>query len=157
VGPYSVSKARLVRRWQVLEPTRDAYTLLSRTRLASAASNDPKLTWSPAYSRVSGMLPLDAVPRFQRGKERPAHGFVRCQLETTTGGKVQMSLSSTVGLTLWNDGVPDEIKEQMILDLKPGLHTLTFQIDFDQRTDGLRCELEDVAQSTARVQIVGGK
>src|SRR5207244_5264609 len=69
VGPHAVSKARLVRRWQVLEATREAYTVLSRTRLATVADKDAKLTWNPAYSEVSGTLPLDTVPRFQWGNQ----------------------------------------------------------------------------------------
>src|SRR5262249_10481622 len=64
VGPYSVSKARIVRRWQVLEPTPEAYTLLARTSFASAAGNDPTLHWLPAYSNVAGTLPLDSLPHF---------------------------------------------------------------------------------------------
>src|SRR5207302_8532202 len=67
VGPYSVSKARLVRRWQVLEPTREAYGLLARTSHASAAGNDPALTWSPAYSTVAGGLPAEAPPQTTLG------------------------------------------------------------------------------------------
>src|SRR5262249_45906509 len=61
VGPYSVGKARVVRRWQVLEPTPGAYNNLTRWGLSSVASGgnrysddsgrgtDP-LTWSPSYS-----------------------------------------------------------------------------------------------------------
>src|SRR5437588_12971030 len=63
VGPYSVSKAKLVRRWQALEPTPSAYSLIWRTRIASVTSPDPGLVWNPVYSQVSGSLPLDGIPR----------------------------------------------------------------------------------------------
>src|SRR5205085_3077264 len=59
VGPYSVSKARVVRRWQMLEPTPAAYSMLVRARIASVTSADPALLWSPTYSQVSGTLPLN--------------------------------------------------------------------------------------------------
>src|SRR5262249_53053609 len=52
VGPYAPTSARVIRRWQALEPTREAYQLLGRTSYTSAAGNDPSLTWTPAYSRV---------------------------------------------------------------------------------------------------------
>jgi putative heme-binding domain-containing protein len=160
LGPYSVGKARLVRRWQALEPTKEAYRLLLTTSLASAAGNDQALTWGPAYSKVSGTLPLDAVPRFKyldQNKEQKVLGFVRCQLDASTGGKVKLLLNSAKGLTLWVDKVPVEAKEEMVLDLAAGVHTLTFAVDLNRRREGLRCELKDVSGSKARVRIVGGK
>jgi putative heme-binding domain-containing protein len=161
VGPYSVSKARLVRRWQALEPTGAAYTLLSRTRIASVAGTDPALTWGPAYSTVAGVLPPDELPTFTF-REAFGNGskqacFVRCQLDASTAGKVKLRLNSVAGLTLWLDGTPVEFKEETVLDLASGMHTLTFAIDRGQRREGLRCELDDVNGSGARVQIVGGK
>src|SRR5205807_7719209 len=44
VGPYPVSKARLVRRWQVLEPTPNAYNLLLRTTFTSPPDAHAPLT-----------------------------------------------------------------------------------------------------------------
>ena len=49
------------------------------------------------------------------------------------------------------------ILPRTILDLPPGVHTLTFALDVDRRKDGLRCELDDVPGSPARVRVVGGK
>src|SRR5262249_3238112 len=115
VGPYAASKARLVRRWQALEPTPAAYQLLYRTRLASAASSDPSLTWSSAYSKVSGVLPLDGLPivqfRKQQGNETDKISFLRCQLDASSAGKVKLLLNLKAGLTLWLDGVPVEASE----------------------------------------------
>jgi putative heme-binding domain-containing protein len=157
VGPYAISKARLVRRWQALEPTRAAYTLLTRTRIGSAAGNDPTLTWTPAYSTVAGTLPLDALPRFVLGEDKRPVGFARCQLDVTTGGQVKLRLNAAGDLTLWVDQVPAEVKDEMVVDLPAGVHTLTFAIDLGKRRQGLRCELVDVSGSKARVRVVGGK
>jgi hypothetical protein len=161
VGPYAVSKARLVRRWQALEPTPAAYQLLYRTRIASAAGNDPSLSWSSAYSKVSGVLPMDALPVFQfrkqQGNETDKISFVRCQLDASSTGKVKLLLSPTAGLTIWLDRVPVEAKGELVLDLAPGMHTLTLAINLGQRQEGLRCELDEVAGSPASVRIVGGK
>ncbi len=154
VGPYSVSKARLVRRWQVLEPTREAYTLLSRTSHASAAGNDPSLRWSPAYSTVAGDLPVQSMPLFSMGtgadKQVVKASFVRCQFDVSTAGKAKLLLNSAKGVKAWLDGEPVEAKSEMLLDLGTGPHTLTFALDRANRTEPLRVELDDVVGSPAR-------
>jgi len=161
VGPYSVSKARLVRRWQTLEPTPAAYSLLQRTSYHSAVSNDPALTWGPCYSNVSGSLPLDALSTFQfqkpDSKESDRFAFVRCQIEASSPGKVKILLSSSAGLTAWLDGKPADAKAEMEFDLTSGMHTITFAVNLNQRQEGVRCELEEVAGSGAHARIIGGK
>jgi putative heme-binding domain-containing protein len=157
VGPYSVSKARLARRYQTLAPTKEAYKLLGRTSFASAAKNDPSLIWTPAYSTVAGVLPLADLPRFQSKGNLNDSCFIRFHLDATTAGKVKLLVNSAAGLTAWLDGVPAEAKEAMVLDLKTGLHTLTLAIDLAKRKGGLRIELDDVSGSPTRVRIVGGK
>jgi putative heme-binding domain-containing protein len=156
VGPYALSKARLVRRWQVLEPTGPAYTLLYRTSFASAAGQDPALTWTPAYSTVAGILPLNDLPRF-RMKALGTNVFVRCQLDVSTGGKVKLRLNSTEGLRVWVDKVPVEANEELALDLAQGVHKVTVAVDVSKRRKELRGELGEVVNSKARVRIVGGK
>jgi hypothetical protein len=157
VGPYSVGQARVVRRWQTLENTNEARTLLRTTRVGSAATNDPALTWTPAYSQVSGTLPLDAIPSLKfRGDANPL-SFVRCQLDVSTPGKAKLQLNSAIGITAWLNAEPIEAGEAMTLDLPSGLQTLTFAVDRAVRKDALRITLEDVAGSPARVRIVGGK
>jgi putative heme-binding domain-containing protein len=157
VGPYSPSKARLVRRWQALTPSRESYTLLIRTSHASAAGDDPALVWTPAYSTVAGVLPLEDLPRFQFGKNGPTTAFIRCQLEATTPGKVKLLLNSSQGINAWLNREPVDARDSLELDLKQGLHTITLAIDLQRRKDPLRIELDDVPGSSARVRILGGK
>jgi putative heme-binding domain-containing protein len=157
VGPFSLSKARLVRTWQALAPTRAAYHLLSRTSFASAASSDATLTWEPAYSTVAGTLPFAALPRFQMSTDAAPIAFVRCQLEATTPGKIVLHVGSPAGLTLWVDRAPVDVTEGIVLDLSAGTHTLTFAIDLAKRKDDLRIEQRDAKGSPARVRIVAGK
>jgi putative heme-binding domain-containing protein len=156
VGPYALGKARLVRRWQVLEPTGPAYGLLYRTSFSSAAGNDPTLTWTPAYSKVSGVLPLGDLPSF-RMNDLGSNVFIRCQLDASTGGKIKLLLNSPKGVRLWLDTVPVEARAEIVLDLPAGVHALAFAVDLAKRSEGLRCELADVPGSKARVRIVGGK
>jgi putative heme-binding domain-containing protein len=160
VGPYAVGKTRVVRRWEVLVPTKEAAGLLARTSFAAAAGDDPALTWEPVYSTVAGLLPHEAIPQLnpRKGidKDARAVGFVRCQLDVTTPGQVVLRLHSPKGLTLWLDGTPQEAKDTLVLDLSSGLHRLTFAVD-GGRTEGLRCELDDQPGSKAQGRVVGGK
>ena len=159
-GSYSVSPARLVRRWQVLEPSKEAYTALSRVGMHAPAV-DAALPWSPAYSTVAGALPADALPRFElkRSLEKASlfTSYARFQLETTATGKALLKFNGNEGLTLWLDGVAVDAKPDTIVDLKAGLQTFTLAIDWSKRQDGLRIELDDVPGSAARAKIVGGK
>src|SRR5206468_7343571 len=55
LGPYAVSpQARLVRRWQVLEPPAVAPRGIDPL---DALATDPSLTWTPAHSKLPGELP----------------------------------------------------------------------------------------------------
>jgi len=159
LGPYAASQARVVRRWQVLEPSPQVGELLRRTRLASVTTTDPALVWTSAYSEVSGTLPFAAVPPVKyRGDTNP-HGFSRFQLDVTTAGKALLKFNNVAGLSAWLDGNPVEFTKDnaLPLDLTAGVRTLTLAFDAVQRKEALRCELEDVADSPARVRILGGK
>jgi putative heme-binding domain-containing protein len=157
VGPYAVGQERVVRRWQVLEDTAEAKRILRETRIGSAASADPGLNWSPAYSIVSGLLPLESMPLLRYRQDMAPLAFARCQLDVSTAGKVKLQLKSAAGLFLWLDGVPVEPAETPVFDLASGTHTLTLAIDPAKRRDGLRLTLDDVPGSPAKARIVGGK
>ncbi len=151
VGPYAIGPRRIVRRWQALDPTREAWGFLSLGGgLSTPAKNERGLQWSPQYSTVAGMLPLADVPLFQLGKDKHGVSLVRCQLDVTTAGRVVVRLNSTKGLKGWVDQNPIAMKEALEVNLPVGLHTLTFVVDGDNRREGLRCELEDKPDSPAR-------
>ncbi|MGE3818193.1 MAG: PVC-type heme-binding CxxCH protein [Isosphaeraceae bacterium] len=174
IGPYSLSKARMVRRWQVLEVTPAAYTELRRWGLQTVAEIGNRyvdlngrgggaLTWSPAYSQVAGDLPKDALPPFQLGPLPGSGagigptGFARFQLDVTTPGPVQLSLNDPSGLTIWVDGTTVEPSKAITLDLTPGLHTVTLAVGLNERLEGLAVSLEDAPGSPARARVVLGK
>jgi len=157
VGPYAPNKARLVRRWQVFEPTPENMNQLRRARAAAAVETPDAFVWSGAYSKVSGEFPLDSLPRLVVWNGSEPFALVRAQLDVTTGGPAKLRMNGAAGLSLWVGAAPVEVKDEISLDLKPGLQWLTFAVDLNKRKDGLRVELEDVAGSPARVNIVGGK
>src|SRR5262249_50927414 len=50
VGPYAPGKARVVRRWQMIEPTPPNMDLARRTRVSAAAEPDSRFARSPTDS-----------------------------------------------------------------------------------------------------------
>ncbi len=166
IGPYAVSKARVVRRWQVLEINSAAHTELRRWGLGAAAkagnsygdrADASGLVWSPAYSEVSGTLPLDVLPTINVNPELGDVGFARCQVDVSTPGRVRLAFNSVTGLSLWVDGIPTDPKPALDLDLTSGIHTLTFAVRAGKRSEGLRATLEDIPGSLAKAQAVVGK
>ncbi len=153
---YSVSRARMARRWQVLEPTPVAEQLIRDKGLGAVAGEDTALTWSSEYTTVAGELPLKSI--FWRPGLRTfdlPDCIARTQIEVSTGGEVALRLNWDMGLRLWVDGKPAYPKGT--LNLTPGIHTLTFEVDRTVRKKELQCELEDLPGSKAQARFVGGK
>lgn len=125
-GPFAAGNAPAVRRWRVREGTSPA--------------------WVPAYSRISGDLPLEGL------------SAARAELEVTTPGRFRVRLNSARGLALAVDERPVEPREEFELELGAGPHALTFSVDPAARGAlPLRCELEEAPGSPGRVRIVSGK
>ena len=165
VGGLQVSRERIVRNWQVLLPSGDVDFKLRRTRLASVTEDDPVFNWQPAYSRVSGELPLHDQPKVMyRGPFQKAPSgltFVRFSLDVGTAGKVELALNSTRGVTVWLNGVElesavetTESAVETTLDLKAGQHRVTLMISEAERTEPIQVQINDVAGSTAQVQLL---
>jgi putative heme-binding domain-containing protein len=156
-GAYAPSKSRVVRRWQVIDPTNANLNLFRRTRVSAAAEPDNPFAWGSAYSKVSGDLPLAELPKFTVWTDTAPQSVVRFQLDVTTAGAAKLKFNSVAGLTVYVGNAPVEPKPEMVLDLKSGVQTVTILIDRSKRTDDLRVELDDVEKSPARVSVVGGK
>jgi len=161
VGDFAVSKTPIVRRWEKLAWTKEAHHRINRTSYDTVATDDPALTWESAYSRVAGNLPLKGLPKFDFSRnvfrKKETRSFVRFQVEVTTAGDVQFVFSSVSGLQLWVNDKPTPAAPKLTVNLSKGRHTLTIAIDQIDRTESLQIEVGDLPESTARVQLVGGK
>jgi putative heme-binding domain-containing protein len=158
VGPYAIGPQRVVRRWQTLEPTPEAWMFLHLGGgLATPAKPERGLQWTSRYSTVAGELPLADAPSFALGSGKHPVSLIRCQVDVTTAGPFVVRLNSIKGLKLWVDQNPIAAKETLEVNLPVGIHTLTFVVDREERREGLRCEVEDKAGSAGRVRVVGGK
>jgi putative heme-binding domain-containing protein len=157
VGPYSLTKARVVRRWQALQNTPQAGNLIRRSRIAAAAENDPAFVWNSIYAKVSGDLPLEGLPTLTIWQDTAPLIVVRALFDVTAAGKVKVKLNSATGISLLVGANPVEVKDETIVELPQGQQVLLFAIDTTKRKEPLRCELEDVEGSPARVSVLGGK
>lgn len=156
-GPYAPNKARLVRRYQAIDASPANLNLFRRTRVSAAAEADNPFAWLSAYSKVSGDLPLNELPKFTVWNDTAAQSVVRFQLDVTTAGAAKLKFNALSGLTLYVGNQPVEPKSETVLDLKAGVQTVTVLIDRSKRTDDLRVELDDVPNSPARVSVLNGK
>lgn len=157
VGPYAPSKARVVRRWQVIDPTTENLNLFRRGRVSAAAEPDTAFVWSPTYSVVSGDLPLASLPKFSVWRDTADLSVLRFNLDVTTAGAAKLKFNSVAGVSLFVGASPVDPKAETLLDLKAGVQTVTVMIDRSKRTEDVRIELDDVAGSPARVAVLGGK
>ncbi len=154
-GPYAAKSGPVVRRWQVLDPVPADLAVGDSKSLPAALAHNGRLLWRPAYSLVSGSLPLDDLTR---AKLKPV-SIARFQLDVTSLGEMKLAVNVSAGLTLWLDETPVQTEEFMMLHLERGIHTVTVQVDHAARGGGapLWLDLEEVKGSTARAQVVGGK
>ena len=58
IGAYSVGTDRVLRRWQVSEPTPELMSAVARDGVPGLVTREPSLKWRPAYTTVAGLLPL---------------------------------------------------------------------------------------------------
>ena len=156
IGPYAVSKAPVIRRWQVLQPSPEA---LARTKVAEfdALATLIPGPFVPAYSKVSGELPVDSIPKLGTFAGSPPVGLARAQLDVSTPGKVRLKLDPA-SVALWLDGKRVDAKgPEVDLDLATGTRNLTFLVELPYKTQSLRCDLIELPGSPAKVQPVIGK
>jgi putative heme-binding domain-containing protein len=152
-GPYAPSEVPVARRWQHLAAAPPSLLALDDASLGKALREDAGLSWSPAYSLVSGYLPLAEVAG-------PGHdtAVVRCQIDVASPGKIQLAFNNTEGLRLWVDGAAVPASERVPLEVSRGTHAVAVRIDLGRRKDGrLRCELAVPTGSAAQASFVGGR
>ena len=134
-GDYANNESPVIRKWRVT----------SASDFGNLA--DDETGWSPAYSKVDGVLPIENLPKNEKV-------FVRGFVNVLVAGKAQLQINSIDGLKLWVDGksVSDIAAP---ISLAVGRRTLTFGLDPTRRADGLRVEL-NAADEQGKFQPEGG-
>ncbi len=160
-GPYAATTARIVRRWETLQPTEQSYKRLTRTSDTQTIADDQDVNWLPVYSSVAGHLPVRDILDFtfnkRLGENARQVGFVRCRLNVTSAGSVGLAINDVKGLQMWVDGRPMDVRDRQELPVSAGEHRVTFSVDLRTQREPLRVELFDAAGSKAQAQFVAGK
>lgn len=158
---FTVSRAPLARRWDVLQMNQEPFVRLGRTGIGTIASDPTNLVWLPTFSTVAGELPVDTLPTMaaaQRQRQAsvtaPPLAFVRATISARGTGKVKLRFNSTAGLRGWLGPTPLSIEPETAIELSPGTRTLTLAIDGNEREEPLRVELIDANGSPVRAEWV---
>lgn len=147
-GLYAIDPTQPVARtWRALVPNQDSYRRLTRTSDAQLMASDESLTWKPAYSAVSGDLPVTDLPQFSTNvrlvDSSRQVAFVRTWLDVREAGTVTLQWNDISGLQAWVDGQPLELDANRSLSLTAGRHAISVAIDLKTRTTPLRLSLGD--------------
>ena len=121
-GQYKNDESPVIRKWRVI----------AASESGSVPADDAD--WLPAYSKVSGELPLDDFPAGE-------HVWVRGFVNVLVAGTARLEVNSVDGLTLRVDGKQvTDLAAPIRLD--KGRRTMTFGFSPKQRPSGLRVELK---------------
>ena len=147
---FSVGTERVVRTWRVLQNPPAAFETLTAEEIAVRCRRDRELEWVPAYSRVSGELPMATAS----GPTQARTVWLRFSLEVTTPGETVLRARPTSAVeSVLIDGKEVPLKPALRVGLSRGVHDVYLRVARDAE---LRVELGDVAGSPARVKLLGG-
>ncbi|MFH5833786.1 PVC-type heme-binding CxxCH protein [Halalkalibaculum sp. DA384] len=156
-GEYRVPNEKLVRRWRTLPGNEEIVGQINKTGINFPAQNRTELSWQPAYSKVSGDLPVKELPvmEVEGGQE---YSFVRFELEVLSGGNVEFVFNSTEGITAWaGEEMIKKVNGSFTAELTKGTHEVTLAINRDNREEpAIRIEVREPGSSPAQTRLIMG-
>ncbi len=157
-GQFRVPTTRFVRRWNTVSTTSELSRKLREEGVGLLVKENTKRSLQPAYSKVSGDLPIEELPVIVASANKP-YSVVRFDIDVVSKGNVSLGLNITDGLTAWVDQKPVKLTSSgLLVDLTQGIHTFTVAIDRTLHKDGpLRIQLLDTAGSSAQTRLVVGR
>jgi putative heme-binding domain-containing protein len=157
-GEFRVPNARYVRRWQTVTASAELAKKISERGVATILQQEARIPFQPAYSKVSGDLPLEELP-ILKGKANQQYSFVRFDLEVLSQGNVHLALNSTAGITAWAGQKPLQMGDKgVVADFAPGVHHITLAIDRQARPKGpLSIQIQDPEHAPAQTRLVMGQ
>ncbi len=157
-GNYRVPNERLVRRWRAVSGNADLIQKINQEGLDALVKADTRLRLQPAYSQVSGVLPISEVAaiELENGK---SISLVQFEIEVLTAGDVQLAFNSSQGIQAWAGNKSLSLIEQSTTtNLPQGKHQITVAVDRKiHKEGGLKIELKDLAGSTAQTRLIMGR
>ena len=157
-GKFRVPNARFVRRWETVAGTKALTQKISAEGLDHLVKGNARIPFQPAYSKVSGELPLEELPVLALANNR-RYSVARFEVEVLSQGNVNLALNSTAGITAWLGQKPLKLTGQgVVADLPQGIHQITLAIDRKVRQKGpLHIQLQDPETSAAQTRLVMGQ
>ena len=157
-GKFRVPTTRFVRRWNTISTTNELAGKLQTEGISAVVKDNAKVSVQPAYSKVSGELPIEELPVIAAGANKP-YSVVRFDIDVVSGGNVRLAPNITDGLTVWVDQKPAKLTANGLLaDLSQGIHTVTVAIDRTvHKTGPLSIQLLDADNSPAQTRLVLGR
>lgn len=153
-GDFAAPNIPVVRRWRTLGAAPEEVAAAPNPAARGAALHALTAQWLPAYSLVSGKLPVD---RLEGADASFGTVYVYAEVEATTPGPVRLALGETAGVSLWLGPEPVALDESGVdLDLPRGMHRFYFAVDPSVQPR-LRAMFEELPGSPGRVRIIGGR
>jgi putative heme-binding domain-containing protein len=149
-GPYAIGQRNLARRWQTPAPIAENFNLLNRQGVPVAVDPKSGVTWKSIYTTVAGTLPETEVTQVRYGGRKTGVGFLRTEIEVTTPGKLSLKLNDIKGLSLWIGSEGQVVRDNMIVDLPVGKHTILLTIEMAEREAPVELELLESPGSMAK-------
>ncbi|MGX5857522.1 PVC-type heme-binding CxxCH protein [Dyadobacter jiangsuensis] len=146
-GDFRVPATRYVRRWETIELSKELAAKFSMDAGPVIAGKGAKVTTLPAYSKVSGELPIDDLAEMKNSAGKP-FSIVRFEVEALTKGPVTFALNSSGGVAAYNGNKALKVSGGTITaDLSQGIQPITLVLDRNVVKGGLKVELKDLTGS----------
>ncbi|MEX2592866.1 MAG: PVC-type heme-binding CxxCH protein [Anditalea sp.] len=157
-GKFRVPNAQLVRRWSALTGNEELISKIREDGIDHIVKENTKMGIQPAYSKVSGDLPIEELPIIEVNPNQ-RYSFVNFEIEVLSTGNVDLSFNTTEGITAWSGQKPlDLTDEGTVVDLPQGVHQITLAIDRAVHEEGpLNIQIQDAETSPAQTRLVMGK
>ena len=157
-GKFRVPNSRFVRRWNIAEENKDLAKKIVVEGPAYVIKDKAKVAFLPAYSKVSGDLPMDELPVVDAGANKK-YSFIRFEIEVLTKGNVNLGFNSTAGISAWAGGKPIKVADKgIVADLPQGIQVITLAVDRSVFKDSaLSVQLLDGESGGAQTRLVMGK
>ncbi|MDX1636891.1 MAG: HEAT repeat domain-containing protein [Balneolaceae bacterium] len=154
-GTFRVPQKKYVRRWNVLNSGEKVEENIRQNGVEYTLNDKEMLNWKPAYSNVSGGLPLDELPVITL-EEEESYSVVRFKMEVLSGGKVDLVFDSMEGVIVWQDQqLLEKSTDKYSLDMAQGVHEFTLSVDHGMRNkDQIRIEIKEPDNSSAQTKIL---
>ena len=155
---FRVPNAQLVRQWHALADQEELVTKIRENGLDYVVQEDTKKYRQPAYSKVSGELPVEELPLLALDSNQ-CYSFVTFDVEVLSAGNVSLSFKATQGMTAWVGQEPIPLsKDGIVVELPKGIHPYTIAIDRGvYGNTPLQIHLQEAKVSPAQARLMMGK